>query len=70
MVSITADTVSQQQLSDSFVTLAGGKDYVTVQDLKVGQLSEAQIEYLTSQIPPKAGVDGGYDYKTWLAKQF
>jgi len=70
MISITADTVSQQQLSDSFNTLAGGKDYVTVQDFKVGQLTEGQIEYLTTQLPAKAGVEGGYDYKTWLAKQF
>jgi len=70
MISITADTVSQQQLSDSFATLAGGKDYVTLQDFRVGQLTEGQIEYLTAQLPPKAGVDGGYDYKTWLAKQF
>jgi Ca2+-binding EF-hand superfamily protein len=70
MVSITADTVSHQQLADSFATLAGGKDYVTVQDFKVGQLTEGQIEYLTSQLPPKSGVAGGYDYKTWLAKQF
>jgi len=70
MVSITADTVSQQQLSDSFVTLAGGKDHVTIQDLKIGQLTEGQIEYLTSQLPPKAGVPGGYDYKAWLTKQF
>jgi Ca2+-binding EF-hand superfamily protein len=70
MISITADTVSQQQLSDSFVTLAGGKDHVTIQDLKVGQLTEGQIEFLTSQLPPKDGVPGAYDYKAWLAKQF
>jgi Ca2+-binding EF-hand superfamily protein len=67
LVSVTADTVNSEQLKDSFTTLAGGKDFLTVQDLRVGQLNDQEIEYLTSILPPKAGIEGGYDYKAYLA---
>jgi len=67
MTSITADTINVEQLKDSFTTLAGNKDHLTVQDMKVGQLNESQIEYLTQILPPKAGISGGYDYKAYLA---
>jgi len=69
MISITADSVSPQQLLDSFETIAGSKGYLTVNDLKIAQLSEDQINYLTSTLPPFAGIAGGYDYKAWLKTQ-
>lgn len=69
MISITVDSVSPQQLHDSFDIIAGGKDHVTVNDLKVAQLSAQQIEYLTSVMPKHASIAGGYDHKAWLATQ-
>jgi len=66
MVSITADTVSPQQLSDSFDTIANGKSHLTVNDLKVAQLSAEQIAYLQSVLPPFSGIADAYDYKAWL----
>jgi len=70
MTSITADTVSSDQLKDSFHTLAGGKDHVTVNDMKVGQLTAPQIEYLCSVLPAHGSIPNAYDYKAWLATQF
>jgi hypothetical protein len=70
MTSITADTVSSDQLKDSFHTLAGGKEHLTVNDMKVGQLTAPQIEYLVSVLPPHSSIAGAYDYKAWLATQF
>jgi len=67
MTSITADTINVDQLRDSFTTLAGNKEHLTVQDMRVGQLNDSQIEYLTQILPPKAGIEGGYDYKAYLA---
>jgi len=70
MVSITADTVSPQQLRDSFDTIAGNKDHITVTDLKVAQLSAEQIQYLTSVIPRHPSIPDAYDYRSWLKSQF
>eukprot|EP01102_Stenamoeba_stenopodia_P022554 TRINITY_DN945_c0_g1_i1.p1 TRINITY_DN945_c0_g1~~TRINITY_DN945_c0_g1_i1.p1 ORF type:complete len:633 (-),score=208.25 TRINITY_DN945_c0_g1_i1:93-1991(-) len=69
MQSITLDTVSSQQLQDSFDTIAGNKGHLTVSDLKVAQLSPQQIEYLISVIPPHPSIPDAYDYKAWLATQ-
>jgi len=70
MVSITADDTSESQIRDSFDTLAGGKDFLTEKDMRVGQLNDQQIQYLTSTLPPKAGIEGGYDYRAWLNSSY
>jgi Ca2+-binding EF-hand superfamily protein len=70
MTSITADSVSQQQLTDSFETIAGGKDHITVTDLKVAQLTADQITYLTSSMPKHASIADAYDFRAWLKTQF
>jgi len=70
MISITKDENSPEQLEDSFNVLAGGKDHVTVNDMKVGQLSAEQIEHLTTTMPPKEGIEGGYDYKAYVQSLF
>jgi Ca2+-binding EF-hand superfamily protein len=69
MISITVDSVSKQQLSDSFETIAGGKDHITVNDMKVAQLTAEQIEYLTS-VMPKHSIPDAYNFRAWLASQF
>merc|ERR1712217_686603 len=63
MISITKDENSPEQLEDSFSVLAGGKDHVTVNDMKVGQLSAEQIEHPTTSMPPKEGIEGGFNYR-------
>merc|ERR1712130_85522 len=70
MISITKDENSPEQLEDSFNVLAGGKDHVTVNDMKVGQLSAEQIEHLTTTMPAKEGIEGGYDYKAYVRSLF
>merc|ERR1711862_486106 len=70
MISITKDEESPEQIEDSFNVLAGGKDHVTVNDMKVGQLSDAQIAHLTSVLPAKEGIDGAFDYKQYVANLF
>jgi len=70
MISITRDEESPEQIEDSFNVLAGGKDHVTVNDMKVGQLSQAQIDHLTSVLPAKEGIDGGFDYKAYVQNLF
>ncbi|KAL6046374.1 Alpha-actinin, sarcomeric [Balamuthia mandrillaris] len=70
MVSITEDRASADQLRDSLDIIAGGKDFITESDLRTAQLSSAQVEYLTSVLPRYEAVEGGFDYKTWLAEQF
>jgi Ca2+-binding EF-hand superfamily protein len=70
MISVTLDTVSQQQLDDSFAVIAGNKDHVTVADLRVAQLSQDQIDYLTSVMPKHPSIPDAYNYRAWLATQF
>jgi len=70
MISITKDEESPEQIEDSFNVLAGGKDHVTVNDMKVGQLSQEQIDHLTSVLPPMEGIDGGFNYKAYVANLF
>merc|ERR1712137_309982 len=70
MISITKDENSPEQLEDSFNVLAGGKDHVTVNDMKVGQLSAEQIQHLTSNMPAKEGIEGGYDYRAYVRNLF
>jgi len=70
MISITVDSVSKQQLSDSFEVIAGGKDHITVNDMKVAQLSADQIDYLTKVMPPHGSIADAYNFRAWLATQF
>jgi len=70
MISVTLDTVSQQQLDDSFAVIAGNKDHVTVTDLRVAQLSQDQIDYLTGVMPKHSSIPDAYNYRAWLATQF
>jgi Ca2+-binding EF-hand superfamily protein len=70
MISITVDSVSKQQLTDSFEVIAGGKDHITVNDMKVAQLSADQIDYLTKVMPPHGSIADAYNFRAWLAKQF
>jgi len=67
MISISRDTDSPQQLKEAFHTLAGGKEYVTEQDMRMGQLTEEQIQFFKASMPPKFD---GYDYVSYLQGSF
>jgi len=67
ITSITADTVSPDQIQSSFDTIAGGKQYVTVNDFKVAGVPAAQIEFLTANMPKYPGVNDAFDFRAYLA---
>lgn len=68
MTEISADATSPEQLYESFKTIAGGRDYVFVNDLKVALLSPELIEYLQSQLPAYPGIDGALDYSQYAKR--
>lgn len=68
MTEISADATSPDQLVDSFKTIAGGRDYVFVNDLKVAQLPAELIEYLVSSLPAYPGIEGALDYSSWVKR--
>jgi len=66
MISITADSGSNDQLLDAFKVVTGGKDHATESDMRAARMSEEQIAYLKKTLPARAGIEGGYDYNSWL----
>eukprot|EP01122_Echinamoeba_exundans_P015580 TRINITY_DN745_c1_g1_i2.p2 TRINITY_DN745_c1_g1~~TRINITY_DN745_c1_g1_i2.p2 ORF type:complete len:659 (+),score=244.32 TRINITY_DN745_c1_g1_i2:93-1979(+) len=68
MTEISADATSPEQLLDSFKTIAAGRDYVFVNDLKVAQLPAELVDYLVATIPAYPGVEGALDYKSWVQR--
>ncbi|KAL7713307.1 Alpha-actinin [Entamoeba marina] len=54
---------SPEQLNETFSTIAGGKDFVTENDMTKAGMSQEQIEYVKSTLPPKGD---GYDYSSWI----
>jgi Ca2+-binding EF-hand superfamily protein len=65
MISLTEDTVDPAQLSQSFRVVSGEKDFVTEDDMRRGQLSQDQIDFVKSSCPAHAA--GGYDFAKWLS---
>jgi len=70
MISITQDEGSPEQLEDSLNILAAGKDFITVNDMKVGQMTPEQISYITSVLPKSSVSADGYDYKSFVSNPF
>jgi Ca2+-binding EF-hand superfamily protein len=68
MTEISADATSPEQLLDSFKTIAAGRDYVFVNDLKVAQLPAELVDYLVATIPAYPGVEGALDYKAFVKR--
>lgn len=66
MKSVTEEAVDSSQASDAFETIAGGKPFITRADMQMAQLEPDYIEYLCTSLPE---VEGGYDFRTWLASQ-
>eukprot|EP01116_Phalansterium_solitarium_P007034 TRINITY_DN194_c0_g1_i4.p1 TRINITY_DN194_c0_g1~~TRINITY_DN194_c0_g1_i4.p1 ORF type:complete len:632 (+),score=275.46 TRINITY_DN194_c0_g1_i4:110-2005(+) len=70
MTEITAAALSPDQLNESFAMIAGNKEFVTLDDLRVAQLSAEHIDYLQTVLPPYEAHPEAYDHKKWLASQF
>ena len=70
MISITQDEASFEQIRDAFNTLANGKDHITLNDLKVAQISQQQIEFLLPHLKPRDGIDGGYEFNDYVTRTF
>jgi len=61
------DRVNAGQLNDSFSSLANGRSFVTVDDLRKAALNQEAIEYITLNFEP---LEGGYDYGKFLNNSF
>lgn len=70
LISISKDDTSEATIRQSFDVLSGGKDFITLDDLRIAQLPQSQIDYLVSVIPPFGSVEGGLDYKAWISSNF
>jgi len=63
------DTNSSEQFKESFRMLAGGKDFITADEIR-RELSPQTAEYVLSKIQPYPDVDGGLDYQGLAADLF
>jgi len=64
MTSISADACSAEQAGEALAAIAGGKTFITEQDLINAHLPQEQIDYLKEKMPQN---ENGYDYKAWVA---
>jgi len=67
---LAGSSMDQSQIASAFSTLSQGKPYVTKNDCAVGGFITEEIEFITLNLPPLPGVDGGYDYNSFLKKSF
>jgi len=66
MVKKRADTDTKETYLSAFEQIAGGKHFLTEDDLRRGGFSNERIQYLVKSMPPFADVQGGLDYKLWI----
>jgi len=70
VISKRSDKDTAEAYAQAFDTVAGGKPFVTEDDLRRSGMDSEKINYLKSVIPLKEGLEGGlvgYDYKQWLS---
>jgi len=70
MIKATSDNTTQEEIIASFRDLANDKDFITGDDLRRSGMPTEKVEYLLSEMPAYAGVDGGFDYKAWAHGAF
>ncbi|KAH6911489.1 actinin-like protein [Coprinopsis sp. MPI-PUGE-AT-0042] len=72
LVEITEDQTSPDQLRESFQGIAHDKPFVTELDLRLAQVPQAAIDYLTKAMPAEMNEAGEreYDYLRWLDEVF
>jgi len=70
IISKKSDKDTAESYAHAFDTIAGGKDFVTEDDLRRAGMPGDKIDHLKSVMPHKEGLEGvvGYDYKLWLSE--
>jgi len=69
MVEKTKDTVSKDEILESFKSLANDKEFVTEEDLRK-VMSNERVAYLMEHMPAYEAVAGGKDYRKWVEQAF
>jgi len=64
---LAGSTMDQSQLSQAFNTVAGGKNFLTVNDCNAGGFQKEEVEFITLNLPK---VEGGYDFNSYLKHSF
>jgi len=67
---LAGSSMDPTQIAAAFATLSQGKAFLTKNDCSVGGLVPEEVEFITLNLPPQSGVDGGYDYNAYLKKSF
>jgi len=67
---LAGSSMDQAQIASSFNTLAGGRQFLTVNDCHAGGFQKEEIEFITLNLPPVAGTEGGYDYNAYLKNSY
>ncbi|KAJ2776472.1 alpha-actinin [Coemansia interrupta] len=70
MVELTEDQTTPEQLLQSFRVIAGEKEYVTEEDLRLSELSSLSIAYLVKAMPRSEAAANGFDYLAYLRGVF
>ncbi|KAJ2393816.1 alpha-actinin, partial [Coemansia sp. RSA 2603] len=70
MVELTEDQTTPEQLLQSFRVIAGEKEYVTEEDLRLSELSSSSIAYLVKAMPWSDADANGFDYLAYLRGVF
>jgi uncharacterized protein YukE len=56
---LAGSSMDQTQIAAAFSTLSQGKAFLTKNDCAVGGLVPEEVEFITLNLPPQSGVDGG-----------
>lgn len=67
MVEVTEDQQTAEQVIQSFIDIANGKDYVTELDLQNSLVPDSMIDQLKETMPPSANGEG-MDYVSYMAQ--
>jgi len=69
IVNKRSDKDTAEAYAQAFETIAGGRPFVTEDELRRAGMPTERVEYLKKVIPLKEGLEGvvGYDYPKWLS---
>jgi len=67
---LAGSSMDQNQIAASFNAVSGGRPFITKNDATAAGLKPEEVEFITLNLPPAAGVDGGYDFNAFLNNRF
>jgi len=67
---LAGSSMDQNQIAASFNAVSGGRPFITKNDATAAGLKPEEVEFITLNLPPAAGVDGGYDFNAFLKNSF